>query len=394
MKSSMKFVVAVGFLSAVLGLALPHQTRAAGLVIDCNRVTTENGKPIIENPCTIQDFFQQFVIIAHFAYGLIVILGVLMIIYGGYQFLIAGGRQEKVTEGKRIITGTIIGIIITASAYVIINFAVAAFTGKSDSLNPLTGIAQVFVNDPELTQPFSGKTGTKVASCHTDWDHTCSATQQVYCSDLATSGGPIALLQKKLNDDKHCNCGGADGCFGSATVACVRRFQIANFLPPTGAIDSTTRDKINGPGTACDSGALVASEISGRLPAVNISYSGIKSADSTGRGCCVVQGPGASGDVPFYCLDQVSKRTCVGLGSGNKYTLNTTCANGPETKGICGTCSDSKNGKNCFENSTKHWCLDIISPSELFDAGPTCTARGSNCAGSCSQGLQMKTPFK
>jgi hypothetical protein len=54
--------------------------------------------------------------------GLLGIIFVILIILGGYNWMTAGGNEEKVTKAKDTITRSIIGLIIVVSAYAITYF--------------------------------------------------------------------------------------------------------------------------------------------------------------------------------------------------------------------------------------------------------------------------------
>jgi uncharacterized iron-regulated membrane protein len=52
----------------------------------------------------------------------------LLIIYGGYMWMIARGDTEKVKKAKDIITSAVIGLFIVLAAYAITNFVLGAIT--------------------------------------------------------------------------------------------------------------------------------------------------------------------------------------------------------------------------------------------------------------------------
>ncbi|MEA3248930.1 MAG: pilin [Patescibacteria group bacterium] len=58
--------------------------------------------------------------------GLLGIVAVLLILYGGFKWMTAGGNEEQVGEAKKIIISGVIGLIIILSAYAIANFVVGA----------------------------------------------------------------------------------------------------------------------------------------------------------------------------------------------------------------------------------------------------------------------------
>lgn len=61
--------------------------------------------------------------------GMVGSISLLMFIYGGFTLLMSHGEPAKVTEGKKIITTAIIGIIIVFSSYIIVKFVVTDMLG-------------------------------------------------------------------------------------------------------------------------------------------------------------------------------------------------------------------------------------------------------------------------
>lgn len=61
--------------------------------------------------------------------GLLGIIFVVLIILAGYNWMTAGGDEEKVTKAKKMITRAIIGIIIIVGAYAITYFVFSRIRG-------------------------------------------------------------------------------------------------------------------------------------------------------------------------------------------------------------------------------------------------------------------------
>lgn len=59
------------------------------------------------------------------------VISVVMLIYGGFRYIISGGDNKKVTDAKNTILYAIIGLIISLLAYAIINFVITAITGQT-----------------------------------------------------------------------------------------------------------------------------------------------------------------------------------------------------------------------------------------------------------------------
>lgn len=60
-------------------------------------------------------------------------VAVIMIIFGGFRYIISGGKAESVTSAKNTILYAIVGIIIALLSYAILNFIVNSLTTGVDS---------------------------------------------------------------------------------------------------------------------------------------------------------------------------------------------------------------------------------------------------------------------
>lgn len=67
--------------------------------------------------------------IINFVLTFLGVLAVIMIIYGGMLYVTAGGAQEKVDKGKKILMYTVVGIVIIMLSFVIVNAVLGAGTG-------------------------------------------------------------------------------------------------------------------------------------------------------------------------------------------------------------------------------------------------------------------------
>ncbi len=64
--------------------------------------------------------------IINVALGLLGIVAVVLIIYGGLTWMTAGGDDKKIDKAKGILTASVIGLIIILSAYAIARFVVSS----------------------------------------------------------------------------------------------------------------------------------------------------------------------------------------------------------------------------------------------------------------------------
>ena len=70
------------------------------------------------------DLKQTILNIITFVLGLLGLIAVIMILYGGFIWLTAGGNEDKVGSAKKIISAAIIGLIVILLAWAIVNFVV------------------------------------------------------------------------------------------------------------------------------------------------------------------------------------------------------------------------------------------------------------------------------
>lgn len=61
------------------------------------------------------------------------IVAVVIILMGGFQWMTAGGSEEKVKKAKSLITQGIIGLVITILAFAIATFVIKSITGAIDA---------------------------------------------------------------------------------------------------------------------------------------------------------------------------------------------------------------------------------------------------------------------
>jgi hypothetical protein len=70
------------------------------------------------------DLKQTVLNIVTFVLGLLGLIAVIMILYGGFIWLTAGGNEDKVSSAKRIISSAIIGLVVILISWAIVNFVV------------------------------------------------------------------------------------------------------------------------------------------------------------------------------------------------------------------------------------------------------------------------------
>ncbi|MFA6511763.1 MAG: peptidoglycan-binding protein [Patescibacteria group bacterium] len=196
--------------------------------------TAKNPSVTTSRPCGFNDFVQLFVNLINWGLSILTIVALFFFIWGGFTLLISGGRSTHIEEGKKILEGTVIGILVVLTAYVMVNFYISALIGDNTAsflgttvTNPLSPISCVKTFEEKNAREAPGE------SCSS------SSTLGFGCTD-AGNDGPVHEAQRILNEKCSGICGTVTGCYGNETAHCVRMFQAAQGLNPTGKIDSDT----------------------------------------------------------------------------------------------------------------------------------------------------------
>ena len=79
-------------------------------------------------PCSLCDAMIVGRNIITFLFEFSMMLGTIMVAWGGIKMMIAGGDPKKISDAKQIMTSAIIGIVIAVSAWTIVNTVLAALS--------------------------------------------------------------------------------------------------------------------------------------------------------------------------------------------------------------------------------------------------------------------------
>lgn len=93
---------------------LPNAALAAGLVAP----TTPSGLSNQSLDVTINNIITAVL-------GLVGIIALGVILYGGFRWMTAAGNEEAVGEAKKIITAGVIGLIIVIVAWAVVSFVIS-----------------------------------------------------------------------------------------------------------------------------------------------------------------------------------------------------------------------------------------------------------------------------
>jgi cytochrome bd-type quinol oxidase subunit 2 len=70
------------------------------------------------------DLKQTVLNIITFVLGLLGLIAVIMILYGGFIWLTAGGNEDKVDSAKKIISAAAVGLVVILISWAIVNFVI------------------------------------------------------------------------------------------------------------------------------------------------------------------------------------------------------------------------------------------------------------------------------
>lgn len=116
----MKKIILTSFICLTfLALVLPLVTTAQDMfglnAINAANIALPGAEPTV-----------TAVRIINIALGFLGIIAVIIVLYGGFMWMTAGGNEERVTKAKQILTAGIIGLVIIVMAWGIARYAISA----------------------------------------------------------------------------------------------------------------------------------------------------------------------------------------------------------------------------------------------------------------------------
>ena len=85
----------------------------------------------IERLCTFCDLIRLLDNIVKFMAGLAPFLAILLIIWGAFLIITAGGSPDRLSTGKKVIQAAVIGLAIVLGAWVIVSTVFLVITGNT-----------------------------------------------------------------------------------------------------------------------------------------------------------------------------------------------------------------------------------------------------------------------
>jgi hypothetical protein len=124
-------VIVGALLAVVVVVILTHAVPALAQVATDKPTNGQDGGFVIcgntaDNPCQIGHLFAAFVVIINYLIAMAGFVAVAAIVYAGFMMIYSQG-QDQLKTAKGRFSGAIIGLVLVAAAYVIIN---SVFTGK------------------------------------------------------------------------------------------------------------------------------------------------------------------------------------------------------------------------------------------------------------------------
>ena len=129
MRNIIVFFVCFAAVLSLSALALPSPVEALGEGGIWGGIGASRGDGV---PSSLTDGNGSLITrIINFLLYLIAVISVVMLIVGGFRYVISGGQKEAVTAAKNTILYAIVGLLVAIFAYPIVVFVVNAVMGNS-----------------------------------------------------------------------------------------------------------------------------------------------------------------------------------------------------------------------------------------------------------------------
>ncbi len=79
--------------------------------------------------CDEGDLGEIFVLIINWALGIAFLIAVIMLIYGGFRYILSAGNEEGAKTGRTAIFNSLIGIVIIVLSYVVVQIVYRFVSG-------------------------------------------------------------------------------------------------------------------------------------------------------------------------------------------------------------------------------------------------------------------------
>lgn len=116
--------------ATVDAVACPPGTKQAGNDVDNYALCNMDDSQVNDQGTSMWDTVNTMI---NVVLGIIGLLAVIMVIYGGFKIVMSEGSADKVKSGKETILYGIVGLLIALLAFALVNFVLSAFFGGSNS---------------------------------------------------------------------------------------------------------------------------------------------------------------------------------------------------------------------------------------------------------------------
>ncbi len=79
---------------------------------------------------TSTDVRQAIINIVQFILGFLGLIAVIIVLYGGFQWMTAAGNEEKVSSARATLTAGLIGLVIILAAYALTQFVIGTVANQ------------------------------------------------------------------------------------------------------------------------------------------------------------------------------------------------------------------------------------------------------------------------
>lgn len=115
-KNIKKSISAAAFGSTMIATKVFAQTDAIGGAVN-------NIRPADVGDTSLESYIQTII---NVLLGLIGVVAVIMLIYGGFRYVLSGGNEKSTSAAKDTILFAIIGIVVAVLAFAIVNFVIGS----------------------------------------------------------------------------------------------------------------------------------------------------------------------------------------------------------------------------------------------------------------------------
>lgn len=150
---------------------------------------------------SLNSFVKLGISLSNIILGIVGSLTLLMFIYGGVILLTSAGNTERVSKGKEIILGAVVGLLIVFGSYTLIDFIVnRVFEAKINGQNAFTGSAPKDTSGPKEALPTDCSKHTPVGACVASGECKGSVIATKECDGIKGATKQVCCLPPSCED--------------------------------------------------------------------------------------------------------------------------------------------------------------------------------------------------